>query len=178
LPKKVYHSLSFSCPYTNLLKFQRINLDRIIVDAFFIHVKSFFSGFFVVISYIEVEAVVDTGAAPLVIPENLRLRLGLEIEKTSAVMLAGGKREACAVADPVEIIWNDRDTSSRPIVLAGETDEVLLGAYPLEEMDLMARMGKICPAKKVTSCVSAVWPRQGPPLRKTAWNLAPATACP
>jgi clan AA aspartic protease len=85
----------------------------------------------------EVEAVVDTGAAPLVIPENLRLRLGLDIEKTSAVTLAGGKHEICAIADPVEIIWNDRDTISRPIVLPGETDEVLLGVYPLEEMDLM-----------------------------------------
>jgi clan AA aspartic protease len=86
---------------------------------------------------VEVEAVVDTGAAPLVIPENLRLRLGLDIEKTSAVTLAGGKHETCAVADPVEIVWNDRDTISRPIVLPGETDEVLLGVYPLEEMDLI-----------------------------------------
>jgi hypothetical protein len=29
----------------------------------------------------EVEAVVDTGAAPLVIPEALRVRLGLDIKK-------------------------------------------------------------------------------------------------
>lgn len=86
---------------------------------------------------VEIEAVVDTGATPLVIPENLRVRLGLDIEKTSAVTLAGGKHEICTVADPVEIIWNDRDTISRPIVLPSETDEALLGVYPLEEMDLM-----------------------------------------
>jgi clan AA aspartic protease len=85
----------------------------------------------------EVDAIVDTGATPLVIPERLRSSLGLDIAKPAAVTLAGGKHEACTVADPVEILWNDRDTISRPIVLSGETDEVLLGVYPLEEMDLM-----------------------------------------
>lgn len=86
---------------------------------------------------VEVEAVVDTGATTMVIPETLRARLGLEIEDTSAVMLAGGKREPCTVAGPVHIRWNDRYAISNPIVLAGETDEVLLGVYPLEEMDVM-----------------------------------------
>ncbi|MDR1147750.1 MAG: hypothetical protein LBK66_03885, partial [Spirochaetaceae bacterium] len=50
----------------------------------------------------------------------------------------------CTVADPVEIFWNDRDTISRPIVLSGETDEVLLGVYPLEEMDLMVDVVHQC----------------------------------
>jgi clan AA aspartic protease len=85
----------------------------------------------------EVEAVVDTGATPLVIPEALRVKLGLDIEKSSAVTLAGGKRDSCTVAGPVRIHWDNRDTLSDPIVLSGETDEVLLGVYPLEEMDLM-----------------------------------------
>lgn len=85
----------------------------------------------------EVDAVVDTGATPLVIPETLRAKLGLDIEETSAVTLAGGNHEACAVAGPVNIRWHDRYTLSNPIVLSGETDEVLLGVYPLEEMDLM-----------------------------------------
>jgi clan AA aspartic protease len=92
----------------------------------------------------EVEAIVDTGATPLVIPEALRVSLGLEIEKSSAVTLAGGKHEPCTVADPVEIHWKDRDTISRPIVLSGETDEVLLGVYPLEEMDLMVDVVNQC----------------------------------
>jgi clan AA aspartic protease len=85
----------------------------------------------------EVEAVVDTGAAPLVIPEALRVRLGLDIKKSNAVTLAGGRRDSCVIASPVRIHWNDRDTLSDPIVLSGESDEVLLGVYPLEEMDLM-----------------------------------------
>ncbi|MDR1256657.1 MAG: retroviral-like aspartic protease family protein [Spirochaetaceae bacterium] len=92
----------------------------------------------------EVEAVVDTGATPLVIPETLRDRLGLKIEATSAVTLAGGKHESCTVAGPVNIRWNDRYTISNPIVLSGETDEVLLGVYPLEEMDLMVDVVNQC----------------------------------
>jgi clan AA aspartic protease len=85
----------------------------------------------------EVEAVVDTGATPLVIPEALRVKLGLDIEKSSAVTLAGGRRDSCTVAGPVSIYWNDRDTLSKPIVFSGESNEVLLGVYPLEKMDLM-----------------------------------------
>jgi clan AA aspartic protease len=92
----------------------------------------------------EVDAVVDTGATPLVIPESLRVRLGLAIKKSSAVTLAGGKHESCTVADPVEIRWKDRDTISKPIVLSGEIDEVLLGVYPLEEMDLMVDVVNQC----------------------------------
>ena len=86
---------------------------------------------------VEIEAVVDTGATPLVIPETLMRKLGLDIEETSAVTLAGNRHEKCIVAGAVNIRWNDRYTLSNPIVLSGETDEVLLGVYPLEEMDLM-----------------------------------------
>jgi len=85
---------------------------------------------------VTVDAVVDTGASPLVIPETLRKELGLEIEEPGAVTLAGGKHEECTVAGPVQIRWNDRYTLSNPVVLSGETDGVLLGVYPLEEMDL------------------------------------------
>jgi predicted aspartyl protease len=86
---------------------------------------------------VEVEAALDTGATPLVMPETLRTKLGLGIEETSAVTLAGGRHENCVVAGAVNVRWNDRYTLSNPIVLSGETDEVLLGVYPLEEMDLM-----------------------------------------
>jgi predicted aspartyl protease len=94
----------------------------------------------------EVEAVVDTGATPLVIPEALRVKLGLDIEKSGAVMPAGGKRDSCTIAGPVRIHWDNRDTLSDPIVLSGETNEVLLGVYPLEEMDLMVDVVNQCVA--------------------------------
>jgi predicted aspartyl protease len=82
-----------------------------------------------------IDAVVDTGAGPLVITEALRQKLGLEIEKDMAVTLAGGVQQKCARAEAVDIHWKDRISLSRPIVLSdGET---LLGVIPLEDMDLI-----------------------------------------
>jgi predicted aspartyl protease len=82
-----------------------------------------------------VDAVVDTGAGPLVITEALRQKLGLEIEKDDSVHLAGGVKQKCTRAEAVDIRWKDRFALSRPIVLP-EGEETLLGVIPLEEMDL------------------------------------------
>jgi predicted aspartyl protease len=82
-----------------------------------------------------VDAVVDTGTGPLVITEAMRQQLGLEIEKEHSVNLAGGVKQKCAKAELVDIRWNDRYTSSRPIVLSG--GETLMGVILLEDMDLL-----------------------------------------
>jgi predicted aspartyl protease len=84
---------------------------------------------------VTVEAVVDTGAGPLVISEAMRQRLGLEIEKDDSVHLAGDVPQKCTIAKLVDIRWKDRYTSSRPIVLPNG-HEILLGVIPLEDMDL------------------------------------------
>jgi hypothetical protein len=41
----------------------------------------------------------------------------------------------------VEVRWNDRSTACEAVVLPGEED-VLLGAFPLEGMDLMVHPKK------------------------------------
>jgi hypothetical protein len=64
----------------------------------------------------KIEAVLDMGASPLVIPETLRAKLGLDIEETSAVTLTGGTH-----AGAVNVRWNDRYTLGNPIVFSGET---------------------------------------------------------
>ncbi|MDR3343505.1 MAG: aspartyl protease family protein [Treponema sp.] len=84
---------------------------------------------------VTVDAIVDTGAGPLVITEALRQRLGLEIEREESVFLAGKVPQKCVVAEAVDIRWKDRYTMSRPLVLP-EGDETLLGVIPLEDMDL------------------------------------------
>ncbi|MDR3276322.1 MAG: hypothetical protein LBT11_03775, partial [Treponema sp.] len=48
---------------------------------------------------------------------------------------AGGVKQKCTRSELVDIHWNDRYTSSRPIVFAD--GEILLGVIPLEDMDLM-----------------------------------------
>jgi clan AA aspartic protease len=83
-----------------------------------------------------VTALIDTGASDLVINEDTRAQLGLGITKTSTVTLADGSKEAYQVTEPIEVHWKDRDAVSRALVLP-DADEILLGALPLESMDLM-----------------------------------------
>jgi hypothetical protein len=45
-------------------------------------------------------------------------------------------RVACKVTEPVEIRWKDRSTACRAVVMPG-AENILLGAIPLEDMDLM-----------------------------------------
>jgi clan AA aspartic protease len=82
-----------------------------------------------------VKAMVDTGAWTLVINEDMRSRLGLEILETRTTEVAGGAIETCAITESVTIQWKDRETDCRAAVLPNET-EVLLGAFPLEGLDL------------------------------------------
>ena len=83
-----------------------------------------------------VNAVVDTGAVTLVISDELCEKLGLEIQDIVEVTLANNAKETCKIAEAVEIQWKQRKSICRPWVLPG-TEEVLLGAIPLEDMDLM-----------------------------------------
>jgi clan AA aspartic protease len=85
---------------------------------------------------VTVDAVVDTGAGPLIITEALRQKLGLDIEKTKSVYLAGDILQKCTVGESVKIIWNDRFSTTDPLVFS-TSHETLLGVIPLEDMDLM-----------------------------------------
>lgn len=108
-----------------------------------------------------VDAVVDTGAGPLVITEAIRQRLGLEIESEDTVFLAGNVPQKCSNAELVDIHWKERYTSSRPTVLP-DGDEILLGVIPLEDMDLRVN--------PVDRCLEGVhgnrWLRQVRTVRK------------
>jgi clan AA aspartic protease len=83
-----------------------------------------------------VNAVVDTGAWTLVINEETREKLGLQAEETSETTVAGGVKVQSRITEYVEVRWKDRKTACEAVVLPGEED-ILLGAYPLEGMDLM-----------------------------------------
>ena len=83
-----------------------------------------------------VEVLVDTGCFTMVIDEELRRELGLRIVGERVVNLADKTRVICKEAESVDIHWKDRSASMRPGVLP-ETDKILLGALPLEDMDLI-----------------------------------------
>jgi clan AA aspartic protease len=85
---------------------------------------------------LKVEAMPDTGAWTLVINEEVRQKLGLDIKETSRSSLANGQSDIYDVTEGVEIRWKDRYTVL-PAVVVPNAKDILLGALPLEAMDLM-----------------------------------------
>ena len=85
---------------------------------------------------ITVTAIVDTGAASLVINEEQCQKLGLGIERERTARVADGRQVFCKVTEPVKVLWKDRGTSCNAMVIPG-AEAVLLGAIALEGMDLM-----------------------------------------
>ena len=80
-------------------------------------------------------ALVDTGAWTLVINEAVRQQLGLAVTRTETSTLADGTQSAYTLVGPVEVAWKDRSIICEAIVLPN-AEEALLGAIPLEGMDL------------------------------------------
>jgi clan AA aspartic protease len=84
---------------------------------------------------VEVEARADTGALHLCIPEHIALQLKLvEIEKKE-VTLADASRRLVPYVGPIQIKFATRTGFAGALVLG---DQVLLGAIPMEDMDLVA----------------------------------------
>jgi clan AA aspartic protease len=83
---------------------------------------------------IEVEAVADTGSVHLCIPEHVRARLQLEVIAQKDVILADGSLQKVPYAGPIELRFKNRVGFTGALVLG---DEVLIGAIPMEDMDLV-----------------------------------------
>ena len=85
---------------------------------------------------LKVHAMPDTGAWTLVINEEIREKLGLAIESEALSTLADGKASMYPITEGVKIRWNKRSTVL-PAVVVASAKTVLLGALPLEAMDLI-----------------------------------------
>ena len=83
---------------------------------------------------LEVQALADTGSRYLCIPEEVRLQLQLEVDSEKELATADGRRALCPYVGPVRIRFENRTCFVGAIVLG---DEVLLGAVPMEDMDLV-----------------------------------------
>ena len=83
-----------------------------------------------------VEAIVDTGAMSLVINEELREQLGLEVVREREVTLANNKKEIVKETGPIEVHWKNRSMYCSSLV-ASDSGKTLMGVVPLEMMDLM-----------------------------------------
>lgn len=85
---------------------------------------------------VDVQALVDTGAVHLCIPEHLVIQLQLRELERREVVLADGHRRSVPYVGPVEIRFRNRRCFTGAMVLG---DEVLVGAIPMEDMDLVLR---------------------------------------
>ena len=80
------------------------------------------------------QALADTGALMLCIPEHIALQLELDMESKREVTVADGRSMNVPYAGPIKVEFRDRFCYVGALVLG---DEVLLGAVPMEDMDLV-----------------------------------------
>jgi clan AA aspartic protease len=88
---------------------------------------------------VRVRALADTGALMLCIPEHVALQLSLETESEREVTLAGGSSRKVPYVGPIRVGFDGRSCFVGALVLG---DEVLLGAVPMEDMDLVIVPGR------------------------------------
>ncbi|MBS0659468.1 MAG: clan AA aspartic protease [Verrucomicrobia bacterium] len=81
-------------------------------------------------------ALVDTGSLMLCLPEAKALQLGLDLAGAvkRQVTTADGSHHLVPYAGPVEVLFEDRNCFVGALIMG---DEVLLGAVPMEDMDLI-----------------------------------------
>lgn len=85
---------------------------------------------------IQVQALADTGAMHLCIPEHVAIQLELAEKEKREVTLADGSKRLYSYVGPVELRFANRSCFVGAMVMG---DEVLLGAIPMEDMDLIVR---------------------------------------
>lgn len=83
---------------------------------------------------VEVEALADSGSVHLCIPEHVRMQLHLAEHDRKEVVLADGSRKLVPYVGPVEMRFKNRVGFGGALVMG---DQVLLGAIPMEDMDLI-----------------------------------------
>lgn len=88
---------------------------------------------------IRVRALADTGTLTLCISEHVALQLELETESTREISVAGGRKMNVPYVGPIRVGFENRICFVGALVLG---DEVLLGAVPMEDMDLVVPPGR------------------------------------
>lgn len=93
---------------------------------------------------IDAQALVDSGAAELCIPQHIANQLRLKQIEEREVRIANGDRVLVPYVGGVRVEVFGRQTVTSAVVLG---DQVLLGAIPMEAMDLLIhpRLLKLMP---------------------------------
>ena len=85
---------------------------------------------------ITINILVDTGAYNLCINESIQEQLDLPFVEKRKAQLANGQIEEHDVVGPIVLKFKNRRTVCNAMVLHGD-NEPLLGAIPLEDMDVL-----------------------------------------
>jgi clan AA aspartic protease len=88
------------------------------------------------IKRLKVNVLVDSGAGMLAINEHIKAQLDLPVLDKQVAQLADGRELELEIVGPIEIRFENRRASADAMVLAGDA-EVLLGAIPMEDMDVL-----------------------------------------
>jgi len=83
---------------------------------------------------VEVNALADSAAVHLCIPPHIQIQLELEEIDKKEVTLADGSRKLVPYVGPIELRFKKRVGFAGAIVIG---DQTLLGAIPMEDMDLV-----------------------------------------
>jgi len=83
---------------------------------------------------VHASALADTGAMMLCIPSSVASRLELETADHRPVTLADGRRVSVPYVGPIQVRFAKRACFVGALVMG---DEVVLGAVPMEDMDLV-----------------------------------------
>ena len=83
---------------------------------------------------VETEALADSGAVHLCITEHIRIQLQLEEIDKKEVTLADGSQKLVPYVGPIELRFKNRVGFAGALVMG---DQTLLGAIPMEDMDLV-----------------------------------------
>ena len=83
---------------------------------------------------VETEALADSGAVHLCITEHIRIQLQLEEIDKKEVTLADGSQKLVPYVGPIELRFKNRVGFAGALVMG---DQTLLGAIPMEDMDLI-----------------------------------------
>ena len=83
---------------------------------------------------VEVDALADTGAVHMCIPSHIQIQLQLEEIDKKEVTLADGSQKLVPYVGPIELRYKNRIGFAGALVMG---DQPLLGAIPMEDMDLV-----------------------------------------
>jgi clan AA aspartic protease len=83
---------------------------------------------------VRVVALADTGANMLCIPEHVATALDVETMEQRSILLADGRRVDVPYVGPIQVRFEKRSCFVGAFMMG---DEVVLGAVPMEDMELI-----------------------------------------